>query len=90
MFCEGSLGKVNDKDLELFQNKLVHKFYWLESQVDYFGTSVNTSVVEKKKNVKTGKTSINSADSEANWLGVVNFHCMQMTLVLSVSVVYFR
>ena len=51
MFCEGSLGKVNDKDLELFQNKLVHKFYLLESRVDYFGTSVNTSVVEKKKNV---------------------------------------
>ena len=46
-----ALGKVNDKDLELFQNKLVHKFYWLESRVDYFGTSVNTSVVEKKKNV---------------------------------------
>ena len=45
MFCERSLGKVNDKDLELFQNKLVHKFYWLESRVDYFGTSVNTSVV---------------------------------------------
>ena len=50
MFCEGSLRKVNDKDLELFQNKLVHKFYWQE-RVDYFGTSVNTSVVEKKKNV---------------------------------------
>ena len=44
MFCERSLGKVNDKDLELFQNKLVHKFYWLE-RVDYFGTTVNTSVV---------------------------------------------
>ena len=27
-----------------------------------------------------GKTSVNSADSEANWSGVVNFHCMQMTL----------
>ena len=37
-----------------------------------------------------GKTSVNSADSEANWSGVVNFHCMQMTLVLSVSVVYSR
>ena len=25
-------------------------------------------------------TSINSADSEANWSGVVNFHCMQMVM----------
>ena len=30
------------------------------------------------------KTSINGADGEANWSGVVNFHCMQMSLVLSV------
>ena len=34
------------------------------------------------------KTSINSADSEANWSGVVNFHCMQMTLVLSVWFIF--
>ena len=30
------------------------------------------------------KTSISGADGEANWSGVVNFHCMQMSLVLSV------
>ena len=35
-----------------------------------------------------GKTSISSADSEANWSGVVNFHCMQMTLVLSVWFIF--
>ena len=25
----------------------------------------------------------NFADGEANWSGVVNFHCMQMSLVIS-------
>ena len=34
------------------------------------------------------KTSINSVDSEADWWGVVNFHCMQMTLVLSVRFIF--
>ena len=29
MFCEESLGKVNAKDLELFRNRLVYKFYCL-------------------------------------------------------------
>ena len=35
-----------------------------------------------------GKTLINGADREANWSGVVNFHCMQMTLVLSVLFIF--
>ena len=30
MFCEESLGKVNAKDLELFWNRLVDKFYCLK------------------------------------------------------------
>ena len=30
IFCEESLGKVNAKDLELFQNRLVHEFYCLK------------------------------------------------------------
>ena len=34
------------------------------------------------------KTSINGADGEANWSGVVNFHCMQMSLVLSVLFIF--
>ena len=34
------------------------------------------------------KTSINGADGEANWLGFVNFHCMQMSLVLSVRFIF--
>ena len=30
MFCEESLGKVNAKDLELFWNRFVDKFYCLK------------------------------------------------------------
>ena len=49
MFCEGSLEKVNNKDIELFRNKLVHKLYHLKVLITL--EQVNTSVVEKKKNV---------------------------------------
>ena len=49
MFCEESLGKVNAKELELFQNRLVHEFYCLK--VSIISEQVNTSEVEKKKNV---------------------------------------
>ena len=35
----------------------------------------------RKRRMLMDKTLINSADSEANRSGVVNFHCMQMTLV---------
>ena len=45
MFCEESLGKVNAKDLELFQNRLVHKFYCLKVLITL------EQVVEKKKNL---------------------------------------
>ena len=34
------------------------------------------------------KTSTNDADGEANWSGVVNFHCMQMRPVLSVRFIF--
>ena len=46
MFCEGSLGKVNAKDLELFRNRLVYEFY--RSKVLITLEQVNTSVVEEK------------------------------------------
>ena len=39
-----------------------------------------TSVVEKKKN----NLNEQNFDSEANWSGVVNFHCMQISPVMSV------
>ena len=45
MFSEGSLGKINDKDLELFRNRLVRKFYRLKVMITL--EQVNTSVVEK-------------------------------------------
>ena len=45
MFCEESLGKVNAKDLELFQNRLVHEFYCLKVLITL------EPVVEKKKNL---------------------------------------
>jgi len=34
------------------------------------------------------KTLLNGADGEANWLGVVNSHCMQMSLALSVRFIF--
>ena len=43
MFSEGSLGKINDKDLELFRNRLVRKFYRLKVLITL--EQVNTSVV---------------------------------------------
>ena len=43
MFSEGSLGKINDKDLELFRNRLVRKFYRLKVVITL--EQVNTSVV---------------------------------------------
>ena len=49
MFCEESLGKVNAKDLELFRNRLVHEFCHLKVLIT--SEQVNTSEVEKKKNV---------------------------------------
>ena len=45
MFCEESLGKVNAKDLELFQNRLVHEFHGLKVRISL------ERVVEKKRNL---------------------------------------
>ena len=39
---------------------------------------VNTSVVDRKKILNEQNFA-----GEANWLGVVNFHCMQRSLVMS-------
>ena len=61
------------------------KFYGLKGLITL--EQVNTSVVEKRR-MLMGKTSINSADSESNWSGVVNLHCMQMTLVLCVCFIF--
>ena len=44
---------------------------------------VNGSVVEKKENLN--KQNFNG---EAHWPGVVNFHCMQMSLVMSMQIIF--
>ena len=53
----------------------------LES-VDYFGTSDYFSG-QKKNNLAE-----QNFDGEANWSAVVNFHCMQMDLVMSMQFVF--
>ena len=45
------------------------------SIIDYFGTGKHFS----------GRTERRIFDGEANWLGVVNFHCIQMSIVLSMQ-----
>ena len=56
--------------IQLFWNRqLVHEFDRLKVLITL--EQVNTSVVEKRRI----KTSINGTDGEANWPGVVNFHC---------------
>ena len=42
----------------------------------------NTSVVEKMK------LNEYNFDGEANWSGVVDFHCMQMSLVMSMLSIF--
>ena len=41
------------------------------------------SVVKKKNSLNEP-----NFDSEANWLGVVNFHFMQMSLVMSMQFIF--
>ena len=43
---------------------------------------VNTSVVEKID------LNEHNFDGEANWSGVVDFHCMQMSLVISLLSIF--
>ena len=63
MFYEESSGKVNAKDLELFKNRLVHKFCPLK--VSITSEQVNTSEVEKKKNVNNEQ----NFDQWCRWWG---------------------
>ena len=42
-----------------------------------------TSMVEKKNNLNEP-----NVDDEANWLGVGNFHCMQISLVMSMQFIF--
>ena len=53
--------------MQLFRNGSVYEFYRLKALIIL--KQVNTSVVEKKK-------------KKIRWRGYVNFHCMQMRLVM--------
>jgi len=53
-----------------------HEFYGLKALITL--EQVITLVVEKKNDLNE-----QNFDGEANWSGVVNFHCMQMSFVLS-------
>ena len=64
-FCEESLRKINEKDVELFRNGSAHE------SVDYFETK-KYFLRRKKENLYE-----QNFDGEANRSGVVNFHCMQ-------------
>ena len=66
------------RDVQLFLNGSVHEFYHLKVLITL--EQVITSMVEKKKNINEP-----NVDDEANWLGVMNFHCMQISLVMSVQ-----
>ena len=59
-----------------FPERVGPRILLLES-VHYFGTS-DSSVVEKKNNFHE-----QNFDGEDNWSGVVNFHCMQVSLLMS-------
>ena len=54
----------------------VYEYYRLKMLITL--EQVNTSVVEKKKNLYE-----KNFDGEANRSGVVNFHSMQMSVVIS-------
>ena len=81
MFCEESFGMINAKYVKLFQNGLVHKLYRLKVFITL--KQVNSSVVEKKENLNK-----QNFDGEAYWSGVVNFYCMQMSLVMSMQFLF--
>ena len=81
MFCEESLGKINAKYVKLFQNGLVHKLCHLKVLITL--EQVNGSEVEKKENPNK-----QNFDGEAHLSGVVNFHCMQRSLVMSIQIIF--
>ena len=54
----------------------------LES-VDYFGTSDYDSGRKKEQSLNE-----QNFDDEANWSGVVNFHCMQRSLEMSMRFIF--
>ena len=77
MFCEESLlGKIK---FRAFPKRVGPRILSLES-LDYFGASEHyTEWSKKNKNLKLAKL---------RWSGVVNFHCMQISLVMSIRFIF--
>ena len=72
LFCEVSLGKI-DAGMSNFPGTGRSRILLLES-VDYFGTI---------------ECFTETFDGEAiNWSGVVNFHCMKVSLVMSMRFIF--
>ena len=68
------------KDSEFFRNGSVHEFYRLKALITLEQVNLQWS---KKEESLWPNFSETLPDGEANWSGVVNFHCMQMSLVIS-------
>ena len=67
------------KDVELFWNGLVHEFYHLKALITL--EHVITSVVGKKEKTLMSKSSMFRS-------GVVNCRCMQMSLVMTMPLIF--
>ena len=73
--------KKAKKDVELFRNGSVHEFYRLKALITL--KQVITKMVGKKNNLNK-----QNFDGEGNWLGVVSFHCLQRSLVMSMRFIF--
>ena len=74
LFCEESLGKIDaEMSMQAFRERVGPRILLLEC-VDYFRASEYFT---------------ENFDGEAiNWSGVVNFHCMKMSLVMSMRFIF--
>ena len=69
------------EDVEIFRNGSVHKFYRLKALITL--EQVITSVVEKKYSLND-----QNFDGEDNWSVVISFHCMQVSLLMSMRFIF--
>ena len=61
---------------QAFLHRLVYQFYCLKALIAL--EQVNTSVVKKRRILM----------NKSSWSGAVNFHCMQMSLVMSMQFIF--
>ena len=67
------------EDVELFRNGSVHEFYCLKASIITLKQVITPVVGKNKENLNE-----QNVCGEANWAGVVNFHCMPMRLVMRI------